>query len=751
MFSYQHLAMACASTLVMLLLVMKKSPTDLRRSLQVGLGETHRNLLHHKDDTLKLMTSARIFNSPAPVMSPSDASCNEVKFENTVILEFVGNSSAVAGTLELAYLENVFSSAYNTIIFCDGKSMRVVDSVTLKQQASETSRQLQPLTFSQTYRAIVRGRCAGCQGELSTLFDARNLTSPKNKTSKCPDCPGPTAADFAFYYETILIEQGGLVTIQAVSSATELAASQPTATTTPTMPPSKIPKMLPVNGPTMSHVDEPTMPPIKEPKRFNSIQMAIQMSGITSQEDLRNTNTAQYLALVWLSDYDSAKLLPNDAAVVHRYALAVFYFSTFPNIDIMNIAARENYGVWTNNGLWLSGSGYCDWYGVACETRLEGGNVVSQYNENGVIIGLNLPNNHLRGTIPSELCALANLQILDLGKNALTGTLPLPIMSIASIKLLYLDDNGISGTIPTEIGNLNSIRDVRFGKNKLAGSIPMQIGALSLLQSLGLEENSLTGPIPSLSNLTELLVLKLNDNYLTGTIYSTMSTHKDLHILHLGGNYLTGSIPDTISNMTYLESFHVHDNVLTGSIPDVWASIPRLQEIQTQSNYLIGTLPSSIHNLRLLQVLLVNDNRLDGTLPFQFGNLSYLQRFVAYDNSFEGSIPTEYGQMKELNELRLSNNKLTGVIPSELGNLIHLEQLDLQNNTFKGLIPSKLGQLDFLENCSLNGNMLTGTVPEELCALKKANLTYISTDCNKKEGGIVCSCCDECFPVKPEQ
>ena len=335
---------------------------------------------------------------------PVDNSCKEVEFEHIIVVELTGKSDTVATAVEVTYLEGVFITTYNMMTNCNGPSSRIIESVDMKRQVDTTAQRLKPAgNFRQTYRATVKGRCSGCQGELSTLFDART-DIPQNYLQSCPACPGPPAAEFAFLYNTIFDIQGGLDTVQSIDRTIELQPSQLIA--------------------------EGRMPPLKDPKRYETIYNAIQESGLTSFDDLNTVGTAPHLALVWLTDYDFAKMKADDDALLQRYGLAVFYFSTFPNVDINNIAAQEKFGPWFINDNWLSEKGFCDWYGVSCEAQIHEGVQINHYNANGVVVGLNLTENHVRGTIPSELAALENLVLLDLGKNVITGTIPKRIMDL---------------------------------------------------------------------------------------------------------------------------------------------------------------------------------------------------------------------------------------------------------------------------------------------------------------------------------
>ena len=88
---------------------------------------------------------------------------------------------------------------------------------------------------------------------------------------------------------------------------------------------------------------------------------------------------------------------------------------------------------WIDNTGWLQTTTPCSWYGVTCE--------------DGNVTRLNLSNNQLSGSIPSEIGNLA----------ALTG--------------LDLYDNDLSGEIPAEIGPLTALRGLNLWINKPTASL----------------------------------------------------------------------------------------------------------------------------------------------------------------------------------------------------------------------------------------------------------------------------------------
>ena len=61
---------------------------------------------------------------------------------------------------------------------------------------------------------------------------------------------------------------------------------------------------------------------------------------------------------------------------------------------------------------------------------------------------------------------------------------------------LDLGNNGLTGSIPSELGSLSNLTDLLLYDNSLTGSIPPELGNLSNLRSLELAVNSLTGRIP---------------------------------------------------------------------------------------------------------------------------------------------------------------------------------------------------------------------------------------------------------------
>lgn len=76
------------------------------------------------------------------------------------------------------------------------------------------------------------------------------------------------------------------------------------------------------------------------------------------------------------------------------------------------------------------------------------------------------------------------------------------LQNCASLRILQLFDNPLNGILPISKGNLSASLEVIYaGRCKIKGTIPGSISNISNLIVLGLGENHLTGSIPMLSKV----------------------------------------------------------------------------------------------------------------------------------------------------------------------------------------------------------------------------------------------------------
>ncbi len=434
---------------------------------------------------------------------------------------------------------------------------------------------------------------------------------------------------------------------------------------------------------------------------------------------------------------------------------------------------------WTRRTNWSSYAPLDEWFGVTTD-------------RSGQVTGIDLADNNLNGTIPSQLSKIAGLRSLNLSNNPrLTGTLPI-VMANLNLDVLNLAGTGLCASPDSEFqdwlgGIMNAIVDacadprrefyilasffhntngpgwtnltnwlsdaplgtwygvttnvdekvtqLKLIGNNLQGAIPGEIGELEKLEVLNLGDNRLMGPIPpELGKLQDLTILQLDRNKLAGDIPSEIGNLENLEILKFGTNNLSGSIPESLALLENLSALELHRNSLSGPIPPGLGRLENLKWLILFTNKLTGTIPTTFGQLSNLKSLFLTGNRLSGSVPPELGQLRELTELLLPDNSLTGSIPPELGQLQNLEVMFLDSNNLTGPIPPQIGQLRSLIWLSLEHNNLTGPIPPQIGQLGRVEQMKLGDNRLDGTIPPELGRL--GSLEQLLLDSNRLTGMI---------------
>lgn len=208
---------------------------------------------------------------------------------------------------------------------------------------------------------------------------------------------------------------------------------------------------------------------------------------------------------------------------------------------------------WANSSGWAvpgnAGDNPCGWFGVTC-------------NSGGTrVVGLNLSNNNMLGTLPAEIGNLTALETLNLNQ------------------LWSWDENyprfGIGGNLPSQLGSLVNLIHLDLGTNLFTGTIPASLGSLSQLEYLDLSHTPMDGPfdpfgrlngsLPAeLGNLTNLKTLNINSQRLTGVLPASLDQLTNLETLDLGGNLFSGTIPTTYGNLINLNLLNLNYSWVPG-------------------------------------------------------------------------------------------------------------------------------------------------------------------------------------------
>ncbi|KAL4588686.1 hypothetical protein LXL04_001581 [Taraxacum kok-saghyz] len=242
------------------------------------------------------------------------------------------------------------------------------------------------------------------------------------------------------------------------------------------------------------------------------------------------------------------------------------------------------------------------------------------------------------GTLSPLVSKLTQLITIDISDNKLSGPIPASLFSLPNLQTLNLRSNSFSGTIPPAISNLKSIQAIEISHNSLSGSLPDTLSLLTLTR-LDLSFNKFTGPIPKLP--------------------------KTLIELAVKSNSLSGYLPKTSFNgLTQLEVVELSDNSLTGTIPGWFLLQQSLQQVNLANNGFTGIEISKPIDSNLIAVD-VGYNKIVGNIPVNLSAYPVLSSLSLRYNNLYGPIPPEFSQKATLKRLFLDGNYLSGLPPKE--------------------------------------------------------------------------------------
>ena len=137
-------------------------------------------------------------------------------------------------------------------------------------------------------------------------------------------------------------------------------------------------------------------------------------------------------------------------------------------------------------------------------------------------------------------------------KNSSIGSSWSPLFRVRthSTDSLDLFNNSLTGSFPSEVGSLSSLQYLNVGSNQFAGRVPTELGKLTGIATFRLEDNSFTGSMPSeLRRLINADYLSLQWNKRNGTTPTTLFELSQLALLVLSNNDLTGPFPTTVGHL----------------------------------------------------------------------------------------------------------------------------------------------------------------------------------------------------------
>ncbi|XP_076909841.1 leucine-rich repeat receptor protein kinase HPCA1-like [Bidens hawaiensis] len=345
--------------------------------------------------------------------------------------------------------------------------------------------------------------------------------------------------------------------------------------------------------------------------------------------------------------------------------------------DLGNLQTLKN--AWQNTPpTWDDGSDPCtagSWDGITCT--------------NSRVTKITLSSMQLSGELPGDIDQFTELEILDLSYNKdLGGLLTSKIGNLKKLKNLILVGCSFTGPIPETIGNLESLVYLSLNSNSFTGRIPSSVGNLQNLVWLDLSTNNLIGSLPvssqttpGLDNLTLAKHFHLGDNQLSGDIPLRLfnSNMKLVHLL-LENNKLTGIIPSTLGLVTSLTVVRLDKNFLRGSVPSNINNLTNTTEMYLSNNQLTGPIPDLTGMSVLNYIDLSINNFAPSSVPPWFSTLHALTTIKMHNTNLGGGIPVSLFRLPQLQHVVLSNNQINGTLDISSNPSTQLELVDLRTN-----------------------------------------------------------------------
>ncbi|PSS01847.1 Inactive receptor kinase [Actinidia chinensis var. chinensis] len=143
------------------------------------------------------------------------------------------------------------------------------------------------------------------------------------------------------------------------------------------------------------------------------------------------------------------------------------------------------------------------------------------------------------------------------------------------------------------------------------------------------------------------------------------ANRSSIYSLRLPGVGLVGQIPEnTIGKLTQLRVLSLRSNRLSGGLPADFSDLTLLRNLYLQDNRFSGEFPPSLPELSRLTRLDLSSNNFTGPIPFAVNNLTHLTGLFLQNNGFQGTLPSI--SQSSLVNFSVANNSLNGSIPASL-------------------------------------------------------------------------------------
>ncbi|KAG6627275.1 hypothetical protein CIPAW_15G115400 [Carya illinoinensis] len=355
---------------------------------------------------------------------------------------------------------------------------------------------------------------------------------------------------------------------------------------------------------------------------------------------------------------------------------------------------------------------------------------------------LDLSHNNFEGILPACLANMTELRIFGISSNCFNGSIDLsPLPSLKSLEYIDLSHNYFNPITFSSFFNLSKLEVIFSDGNKLVDetlsqrwNLGFQLKVFSCssclstkssriitrffhqfdLQVLHLPHNNLAEQFPTwlLEKNTRLAVLISRNNSLTGTLQLPNHHIPNLLVLDISFNNIQGPIPTNFGLVfPNLEFLNISKNHFEGVIPSSYGNLVSLEMLDMSSNNLSGTISENLAmGCSSLNYLRLSKNHLNGQLFPANSNLTALQSLYLDNNHFSGEISHSISDSTILEAIDFSNNNLLGMLPRWMGNMMSLMDIAITTNQLEGPIPVELCNLKSLSFLDLSHNNLNGSM-----------------------------------------
>ncbi|WJZ95152.1 hypothetical protein VitviT2T_013942 [Vitis vinifera] len=360
-----------------------------------------------------------------------------------------------------------------------------------------------------------------------------------------------------------------------------------------------------------------------------------------------------------------------------------------------------------------------------------------------------------------SLSTLGKLETLNLGYNSFNQTIIQQLSTLTSLKNLILDNNiNFEGSFPAqELSALKNLVTLDLSWDKL-NTLKIEGGKglvkLNKLEHLDLSSNNLTDThiLEFLATLPALKSLSLAANYMEQPLSDQdLEAFSNLEILNLRLNCLTGSVPSSIRALSSLKVLSLSNNRLNSSLSiQGLCELKKLEELDLSLNSFEGILPPCLNNLTSLRLLDLSQNLLTGSISSSLiAGLSSLVYIDLSHNHFEGSFSfSSFANHSKLEVVEFTNDNNKFEIETEHSTWVPMFQLKVliisncNLNKLTGGIPKFLQYQYSLTIVDLSLNNLSGSFPNWLLENNR-DLKFLNLRHNSFMGQIHLTCCPNIY------